>query len=698
MTPEPKTRAHYSLLAWCFALTIFVSAFLLFQVQPMMAKAILPWFGGTPAVWSTCLLFFQTILLAGYAYAHLLNTSLSSRMQALVHIALLVLTACFLNIVPGNEWKPTGAEQPAVQILLLLMLTVGLPYFLLSTTGPLLQSWFSMRFGGLSPYRLYALSNAGSLLALLSYPFLFEPRFSVLEQAAFWSAGYAIFLVCCCVCALAVFKLPSDSKSARSTLDHLGGEGSPPPFGMWLLWFGLAACGSTLLLAITNHVCQDIAVIPFLWIVPLSLYLLTFILCFESDRWYSRRLFLPLTALMMLLLCDYEITGPGADILLAISVSFTTLFAACMVCHGELARTRPEPTYLTSFYLMVSAGGAFGGLFVSIIAPAVFSAFFELQIGLLAVALLVLVVLYIDPHSGLAGGRPRKTWLGIGGAFLALAAALTFNAFKMVEGAKVQTRNFYGILRATELDKNDPELHRLAQYHGRIQHGVQYYKPEKRFMPTAYYREECGSNAAFRFALSGEPRRVGIIGLGTGTMAAFGRPGDTIRFYEINPQVIEQARKEFTYLEHSQAEVEVVLSDARLSLEREAPQHYDLFVIDAFSGDAIPAHLLTREAFQVYLKHLKPGGIMSIHVTNHHLDLRPVIAQIARLNNLQTGIRYVTADREQGEPPCNWMLLSRDPEVFRSAQLDGIFVERNESYKPIRLWTDDFSNLFEILK
>ncbi|MCB0344378.1 MAG: fused MFS/spermidine synthase [Bdellovibrionales bacterium] len=698
MSNLKSNSTRYGLLGWLFALTVFTSAFLLFQVQPMMAKFILPWFGGTPSVWSTCLLFFQTFLLAGYAYAHLLNRNLSPQLQTMVHIGVLALTACFLDIIPGTELKPIGSNEPALHILQLLMLTVGLPYFLLATTGPLLQAWFSMRFPSLSPYRLYSLSNVGSLLALLTYPFLVEPKLTVYEQGALWAAVYALFLVLCCMCAISIFRLPRETESPETALEEISAGPPAPSFGYWLLWFALAACGSVLLLAITNHVCQDVAVVPFLWIAPLSIYLLTFIFCFESDWWYRRRLFLPSLAMLMLLICDYEITGAGAHIGVAIGVSFLTLFTSCMVCHGELTRIKPHPKYLTSFYLMISAGGAFGGLFVSIISPLIFPAFFELHVGLISCAFLVLVVLYIDPESAIAGGQPRKAWAGLGFAFAALALALGVNANKMASGAIEQSRNFYGILRATELDADKPELHRIAQYHGRIQHGFQYVKEEKQLTPTAYYREGSGGNDAFKIGLDGESKKVGLIGMGTGTMAVFGRTGDTLRFYEINPQVVDQAERLFSFLKKSSAKIEIVMGDARLSLERESSQNFDLFIIDAFSGDAIPAHLLTREAFQIYLRHLKPGGLIAIHITNHHLDLRPVIAQIARLNNLNIAIKYLDKGEGSLEPGTTWMLLSTDQAKVEVSAGENSRVELNQSYQQIRLWTDDFSNLFQILK
>lgn len=698
MNEDTAGRESYGPIGWLFALTVFVSAFLLFQVQPMMAKFILPWFGGTPSVWSTCLLFFQTFLLAGYAYAHLLNRNLSPQYQALVHIGVLALTACFLNIIPGEELKPPGPDDPALRILQLLMFTVGLPYFVLATTGPLIQAWFSMRFPTLSPYRLYSLSNIGSLLALLSYPILFEPKLSALEQSSFWTLGYALYLAAGCLCAIVVFRLPRETQSPESAMDEISVGPPPPHFGYWLLWFSLAACGSTLLLAITNHVCQDVAVIPFLWIVPLSLYLLTFIFCFESDFWYRRRIYLPALALLMLLICDYEITGPSSHILVALGVSFLTLFTACMVCHGELARIKPHPKYLTLFYLMISAGGAFGGLFVSIISPIIFPAFFELHFGLLSCAALVLVVLYVDPESTISGGKPKRAWAGLGLAFAALTAALGVNANRMASGALEQSRNFYGILRAVEVDADDPDLHRIAQYHGRIQHGFQFLKPEKRMMATAYYRSGSGGNDAFKIALRDEPKRVGLIGMGTGTMAVFGRPGDTLRFYEINPQVVDQAKRLFTYLDNSAANIEIILGDARLSLEREASQNYDLFVIDAFSGDAIPAHLLTQEAFAIYLRHLSDDGLIAIHITNHHLDLRPVISQAAELYGLETAVKYLDKGEGGLEPETNWMLLSREGSKLEISTSDNSRLDRNQDYGEIRLWTDNFSNLFQILK
>ncbi|HWQ53272.1 MAG TPA: fused MFS/spermidine synthase [Bryobacteraceae bacterium] len=674
-----------------YALTILVSAFLLFQVEPVIAKMILPWFGGSAAVWTTCLLFFQVVLLLGYLYAHLLIRFVSRRGQALVHIGLLFASLLVLPVVPGAGWKPSGTEDPTWRILLLLGATVGLPYFLLSTTGPLVQGWYARRFKGAVPYRLYALSNAGSMFALLSYPVLFEPVFATHQQAMGWSFGFAAFVLLCGATAL-VSRTGTDS----GVLEE--GEGQRPGAALYFFWIALPACASVLLLAITNHLSQNVAAIPFLWVLPLSLYLLSFILCFERSAWYHRGLFLRLLIVALggmayVLSEDFE----NASIKMLIPLLTAGLFVCSMVCHGELARLKPHPRFLTSYYVMISVGGALGGVLVGLMAPRLFQGYYELPAGLGGCALLVLLVLRRDPETSLSKG-----WKSPAGAVSAVLAAgfviyLAVQTSQNDRDYNLKLRNFYGGLRITgEGGPSDPDAVRKL-LHGTINHGTQFISRERRNWPTTYYGPESGVGLAIRERQEMGPMRVGVIGLGTGTLAAYGRAGDYYRFYEINPLVIELARTWFTYLGDSKAHVECALGDARLSLEREPQQAFDVLAVDAFSGDSIPVHLLTREAFALYRRHLAPGGVLAVHVSNKYLDLTPVVRMQADALGEPSMLLDTEDNDATGTFGATWVLISARQEFFAKPAIKAV-AEEAEPKKGLRLWTDDYSNLFQILK
>jgi hypothetical protein len=684
---------RHRVLPLLFAAAIFVSAFLLFQIQPLISKCILPWFGGTPNVWTTCLLFFQTVLFGGYLYAHLLSTRLRPAAQALLHLTLLAIAIAVLNILPGDHWKPDGSSHPVVEILTMLAATVGLPYFLLSATGPLLQSWFSRALPGRSPYRLYALSNAGSLLALVSYPFLFEPLLRMPDQSSWWSAGFMAFAILCGLCAWRMTALgPTDAPSAgaaTSTAPTAHQGGAP-----WQ-WFSLAMIASVLLLATTNQVCLDVAVVPFLWVVPLGLYLLTFILCFDSDRWYSRALYGPAGAFAAVLTTFLMVQNADTSLLVQVLVSFSALFLCCMVCHGELVRLKPEPRRLTLFYLTISAGGAAGGLFVGVIAPLVFPMYLEMHLALAVSCGLTLWVYLHDKRDRLGewprGFRPAAAFI-----VLAIVATLHVHAGTTLRGSTDIRRNFYGVLRVEDQLAEDPDQHTLNMRYGRILHGVQFAAADKRRIATTYYGPHSGVGVTLAELQSRRPAlRIGVIGLGVGTLAAYGRNGDLIRFYEINDDVIRLADERFTFLADSPAQVEVIPGDARLSLEREVPQQYDLLVLDAFSGDAVPAHLLTREAMTVYARHLAPGGALAIHISNLHFDLRPVTAAMVEQADLSHRVLLCRGDNATGQTPSRWLVATTDPSLLDAEPLAGIAEPATDRRI---LWTDDFSNLFEILK
>ena len=668
-----------------YAVTIFLSAFLLFQVQPLIAKMILPWFGGTAAVWTICMLFFQVLLLAGYVYSHA-YVRLRVPARRHFHIVLLVLAAVTLPLAASATWKPSGGEDPTWRILGLLAASVGLPYFILSTTGPLLQAWHARSHPGAAPYRLFALSNLGSMLALLSYPLLVEPMLALGKQAAIWSAGFMVFALLCGV-------LAWRSRGADVLLST-GGEAEKPGPALQALWAALAACASMLLLAFTGHMTLNIAAIPLLWVLPLALYLLSFVLCFEASGWYRRWLFLPLLAAGLAAVC-VTMSRSNPSIWSLIPLYSATLFAACMVCHGELARLKPHAAYLTEFYLMVALGGASGGVFVGLLAPAVFRDLYELPFAMIALCILAVVALERDPQSLLHGRWRTPMRITCLALMLALSFALTRVYRNSSAGALVLSRNFYGVLNVTDWGEGPAAMRILS--HGTIIHGKQFLEPDRRDWPTTYYGPESGVGLAIRDAGTRGTLRVGLVGLGAGTLAAYGRRGDVFRFYDINPEVVELARSKFTFLKDSPAKVEVALGDARLSLEREPIQDFDVLALDAFSSDAIPVHLLTVEAFRTYLRHLKPRGVIAVHVSNRYLDLIPVLQQAARQFSLELREVDNDDDDDKGVFRSDWVLLSASPAAFEGKLL-RIAAQRIITEPHVRPWTDDYTDLYSILK
>ena len=678
-----------------YAWVIFLGAFLLFQIQPLIAKIILPSFGGSSVVWSTCMLFFQVVLLLGYAYAHWLNERLRASRQAIVHSALLLASIVVLPIGP-DAVRGVSVGNPSWQILRLLTVTIGIPYFLLSSTSPLLQAWYARRRGK-APYRLYALSNLASMAALLSYPVLLEPNFTTRHQGQFWSIAYIAFATSC---AAAAWHSARGIAPAESTAGSEAGTSvDSPTWARLAIWVALAACGSILLLSVTTFLTQDVAAIPFLWVLPLSIYLLTFIICFDSPRAYVRSVFYPLLAVALGLLA-YMLKNPTGVFKIGWMVVLGTsaLFFCCMVCHGELVRLKPPPRYLTLFYTMLSVGGATGGVFVALVAPNIFNGYEELPIGLGLCAILAAGVLFQSHREWF--GRPwgRALSGGLGALVAAYLVFLGSIVHTSLAGYRLAQRNFYGQLRVKDaVGEGDDFIHRKL-VHGTINHGEQILDAKYRREPISYFCNGTGVADAMLAGKPGIPRRIGILGLGCGTLAAFGRQGDTIRIYEINPLVLEIARTEFTYLQDTPARVETVLGDGRLSLEREQSQHFDVLVMDAFSGDSVPVHLITREAFQTYLRHLKPGGILVVNITNRHLDLRPVMergaAAIGRI------ALYYTYDASEDDTFCkdaDWVLIT-EPNVGQS--MPGLYRAGQvlKPYTGFQVWTDDFSNMFRILK
>lgn len=681
-----QVQPHRSLL---FALTVFVSAFLLFQVQPLLAKFILPWFGGTPAVWTMCMLVFQLLLFGGYAYAHLLSRLKSNSRQACVHAGLLTIAVLALPIVPDASWKPTGEESPGLRISLLLLTTVGMPYFLLSATGPLLQQWFGRACSGISPYRLYALSNAGSLLALVSYPFLFEPVFSSTTQAWLWSVLFLIFALSCLLCGwITAIQSPSTDAPNTSTDDSReNGE------QRGIRWFILSMLPSIMLLATTNEVCMDIAVVPFLWIVPLTLYLLSFILTFESDRFYNRRVLTIVTAISLASTVIMMSQGAFFGVVLQIVLFFVNLFLVCMLCHGELVRLKPGPRHLTSFYLTMSAGGAAGGIFVGLIAPVIFRGYCELPLGIFC-SLLICAGTYLRDDAKFVKAVPAATSLGFGTALSAMLLIYFVSFTQHSPSIKAVQRNFYGVLRVEDgVPKN---THRLSRdmVHGRVVHGRQILDEAGRRQPATYYSLSSGVGRLLSRP-SAKSRHVGVVGLGAGTLAVYGRSGDSFRFYEINPAVIDLAWEHFTFLSDSEASVNVIPGDARLVLDRESDQQFDVLVLDAFSGDAIPVHLLTSEAMQIYSRHLRDDGILAVHISNTYFDLEPVVRALAGEFGLQTRVQTCNEGADAGVALDSvWVLLCRESDVL--SQVLG--PQSTETASRTVLWTDDRNNLLNVLR
>ncbi|HEX6690500.1 MAG TPA: fused MFS/spermidine synthase [Burkholderiales bacterium] len=660
-----------------YAATIFLSSFLLFLVQPVIAKQILPWFGGSAGVWTTCMVFFQSLLLAGYAYADL-TMRLGARRQALLHVALLAVSLLFLPILASTGWKPQGDEEPIARILLLLCATIGLPYFLLSSTTPLLQAWYYRRWHVAVPYRLFALSNFASLLALLGFPLLFEPSFDLKALGWGWSLLYAGFVVLCGTVAFMSGNGAAEKIQVK--------ESEKPKISTQLLWLALSAMGSVMLLAVTNHITQNIASVPFLWVLPLALYLVTFILAFDHPRWYLRPLFIGALALLLPLMAWYI---PSLELKVAAPVYLLGMFVACMVCHGELSRLRPDPAHLTRFYLMLSVGGAAGAVLVAIVAPLALSGYFELGIALVVLAALLSVEL-----KGVARGI----------AVVALLATIGFvvrGAKDYNEGVRVMERDFYGVVRTVDFPSPVPYR---SMYHGGIMHGGQLLGDSFRNTPSDYFNPGSGYGRTFRTLREISPKRplnVGVIGLGAGVIGAWMRPGDTLVFYEISPRVVDVAKREFTYLADTAARTELVMGDGRLSLEREPPRAYDVLGIDAFSGDSIPMHLVTREAMAIYVKHIKPDGVIVFQATNRFIDLLPVVKALAAEHGMQavnvSDSPSFDAGPEYWYSSTDQIIVTRNRQVLEYP-LIGDVAEPIEGRADLPVFTDSHHNLLRILK
>ena len=726
-----------------YGATIALSAFLLFLVQPIIAKQILPWFGGSAAVWTTCMVFFQCVLLAGYFYSDFMTRRLSLKRQVSVHAGLLILSLALLPITASPSFKPINADNPIGRILLLLFVTIGLPYFMLSTTGPLVQAWFVKRFPAsakpttststsagksVNVYRLYALSNVASMAALILYPPLIEPFASGKLQSWGWSVGYGCFVALAVVTGWLSQKNTLDDQAPKLTLgldqvpQSVGPEAAQLKLNEQLLWLVLAALGSVMLLTVTIHITQNVASIPFLWVLPLAIYLITFILCFDGKGWYRRAWYLPLSGLIVAMLMaglnyrwnsDWQFSEGLSGLFesgimhieQAVPLYALGLFVLCMVCHGELVARKPAPQHLTRFYLMVSLGGAVGGLLCGVVAPLVFSYYWEFPLALLLFAILVAWF--------------SEAW--VKAISLAAVVACGFFFFQHADHVRKDTvamdRNFYGTLRIRATADEGTENAKWRLLHGVITHGEQYRAEKFKNLVTTYYGDQSGIGRAIVGTRQTQgqtsPQKVGLIGLGVGTLAAYGRKGDEYRVYELNPQVLDFAQTKFSFLKDSAAKVTSALGDARLVLERETDQGFDVLAIDAFSSDSIPVHLITREAIKLYARHLKPEGVIAFHISNRYLDLQPVVAQLGA-DIGYTALRWLDDPGDESYLyRSDWVLVTKSQAFLdwldQQAAADALTAKPDKDkglHRPDRIkpksslepWTDDRNNLFQILK
>ncbi len=707
-----NTRGSRALRLAPYVIAIFSSAFLIFLVQPMVGKRILPWFGGVPAVWSACLAFYQMTLFLGYVYAHLVIRFVNPRFQLWVHGVLLGAALLSLPVLPQTSLSPAeSTADPMWSVLSILASSVLLPFMALAATGPLVQAWFARANPTLSPYPLYAVSNLGSLVALVGYPFLIEPRLPLTDLGRLW--GHGLIAASAAILACAVPLVLRSNASNPTLARQPASREERPGAAQAVTWLMLSTTAVVLLMGVTNEVCLDVASIPFLWIVPLAVYLLTFIIAFSSERAYHRPTFL---LFAFVALCVTRTMNYDTLISYQVVAYCALLFAACMVLHGELYRSRPGPDSLTAFYLFVAAGGAIGGIFVGIVAPIAFNDYYELEVGLVAGILVILAVCARDPASLVATSRPR--WRLAVAATIALALVTTILwDFTLPRPLLLhRERSFFGVLRVTRSPDDSEPIRSLTN--GTTTHGLQHQDPSKALVPTTYYGRATGLGLALTSRPTNGESKIGVIGLGTGTLAAYGRKGDSIRFYEIDPAVVRLTGPDgyFSYLEDSKANVEVVVGDARRSIELEQdrgePQDFDFLVLDAFSSDSIPVHLMTREAFDRYFRALAPDGLMAVHVSNRHFQLMGVVSRLAKeFGAYSLQIRTQTIPQLQSLT-SEWVVIGRNSDQLTQLNLRiqkrhrllglppgtitiqrGLYARRDA----FPLWTDDYSDLYSVI-
>lgn len=722
-----KSRQRWSWQEVAFLCTTFLGSFLLFQIQPLIGKMILPWFGGTASVWTMCLLFFQTVLFAGYLYAHLTSVYLAPRVQVGLHCVVILIAMLTLPILPSETWRDSAMVNPGFGVLQVLALSVGLPYFLLSTNAPLLQRWWASVVKA-SPYHLYALSNAGSLLALLTYTLIAERLLGTRMISYLWTFLFVVLGVLLLRCLVWVWQNQmqesvSVSKSRGDSIDklNLGQQkaqvisttektGQVPTWTLRALWLFLAATGTTVLMSVTNYLCQDIASVPMMWLAPLTLYLLSFILCFSTRSWYRRLWFIPMmTVFSFLAAMIYGQLFMSVSMTWLLSINLLALMGCFMVVHGEMERTKPAAEYLTQYFLFVSGGGMLGGFYVGLVAPLIYPEYYELPLVMILIGVIPLAILLLDSRSPLYRGRRAWAWAIVVFIFGFHGLFWSYGYLQRYSSVWSTGRNFYGVLKVSigSLSPLSPLMF-VSMMNGHITHGAQLASvtgqgDQQSFdllpQPTTYYAEASAIGRIFRGTQHGRPRRIGAIGLGTGTIGAYAQKGDLFRFYEINSKVVEIAEETFSYLsaiKKSEGDYQIVMGDARLSLETEPAQNYDVIVVDAFSGDSIPVHLLTREAAAIYLKHLHPDGYLAFHISNRYVDLMPVVYDIAKQNGLDLVPYQNKADTQAYVYLSEWAVLRRpgNTQVIPEFKFYPASMLRGKA----TVWTDDRSSLLEVMK
>lgn len=652
----------------------------------MVAKQLLPAFGGSAAVWLTCLVFFQTALLAGYAYAHWLARGPRQRWIPL-HLALLggaALAALAWSFRSGG--LAAASSHPFLMVFQALLFSIGLPFLLLGSTSPLLQAWLARLEHARIPYRLFALSNLASLLALALYPTVVEPYLTLRMQRILWSGGFVCFAAISAAIAWRMRGMPS--VTAAPEVPPAEGTTSSP-LRAKLLWLVLPMVAAMQLCAVTSYMTANIAAIPLLWILPLAAYLLTLILAFEYAAFVPRSV---LTRLLVLMLAALAYMMANVDAWWPVGIGITffliEMFFACLLCHVEAYRLRPQSAReLTSFYLLFAAGGAIGSFLISVASPLLFSSNYDMAITFFATALAVLFTVWPENWS------QRLLWAAATGAMIYLLVLL-HAAYR--RDTLFAARNFYATLRVKQTYDSKGQWTRTLT-NGIILHGSQIFTPELRKTPTTYYAEDSGIGLAMRYCCGDRARNVGVVGLGAGTIAAYGRPGDRMRFYEINPAVLPIAQHLFTYLRDSAAQISFAEGDARASLAGEAPQHFDVLAIDAFSGDAIPLHLLTTQAMAIYCRHLAPGGVLAFHISNRHVDLEPAIALLAQSAGMRARVVQSYANDRTDASNATWMLVTSNDAFLALPAIAGNSRPARQR-AGLRLWTDDYSALLPLLR
>lgn len=682
--------------------TIFIGAFLLFQVQPLIAKMILPFFGGGAAVWTACLLFFQAVLFLGYLYAHLLSSRFIIKKQIIIHVILLLISSLFLPLsIPINP-ELLDQSSPLTGVLSALFFAIGLPYFLLSATGPLVQKWLADVYQNNSPYKLYSLSNIASLAALLSFPFLFEANFSLQENSQFWSivySGYVIAFVFWCW--LILNKIPADSPESNAPKsNNIEGATHSPSVNKLtkFLWLALSSIGVILLVSTTNAMTQNVPPVPFLWILPLCIYLATFIVCFNNTRWYKRSYWFVCYLLVSAIAILMYFMGSQFDIVSQIVLYSVILFVACMICHAELVNLKPSVHHLTLFYLLISLGGFLGSAFVAFVAQNLFTQFFEYPIAIIAVFILISIICFTHEKRSLI--TPSSLVVSV-----VFTGTVVYLNLLYVKTNIASERNFYGVLSVKDVTIDGAIERRLID--GTTSHGTQSLMPELENQPLSYYRKDTGAAILLNLdSNNNNGKRVAFIGMGAGALAAYGTEKDDYTFFELNPAVINAAEKYFTFTKNSKADINIVQGDARVSLQKELftklrnpnnqEKRYNAFILDAFSGDSIPQHLLTIEAFNLYWQLLDRRGVIAVHISNSHLNLKPVMAALAEHYGVQ--LRYFkTKAKLAHEHDTEWVWLTKNKVILDESYV-RIFGKKFGIDQPHILWTDQKSDLLSILK